>query len=46
MIEREIEVLINFDGDHMNKIEKELLNPRVKVFQAFQPKVSIEENNK
>jgi len=46
MIEKEIEVLINFDVNHMNKIEIDRLNHQMKGFQAFQPKVLIEENNK
>ncbi len=46
MIEQEIEVLINIDVNHMNKIEIGILNHQLKVFQSFQPKVLIEENNK
>ncbi len=46
MIEQEIEVLIKFDVNHMNKIEKVISNHRVKVLQAFQLKVLNEEKNR
>jgi hypothetical protein len=46
MIEQEIEVLINFDVNHMNKIDKEMIDQRVKGLRAFQLKVLNEENNR
>lgn len=45
-IHREIEELAKFDVDHMHMIEKDRLNRSEKVFQAFRPEVSNEENSR